>query len=101
MLLCSVADVEPGMEVDCTCPICKGSGKDGDSPCRLCKECGWLEIAGAGMVHPDVLKNAGYDPKKVTGFAFGLGLDRVIMIKYRIPHLRLLFENDLRFNRQF
>lgn len=94
--------VEPGMEVDCTCPICHGSGelKEG-GPCRLCKQAGWLEIAGAGMVHPDVLRNGGYDPEKVTGFAFGMGLDRVLMIKYRINHLRLLFENDLRFNRQF
>ncbi len=94
--------VEPGMEVDCTCPICHGSGKLGDgAPCRLCKQCGWLEIAGCGMVHPQVLKNVGYNPEKVTGFAFGFGLDRMVMIKYRIPHLRLFFENDLRFLRQF
>lgn len=94
--------VEPGMEVDCTCPICLGSGKTPEGvPCTLCKQCGWLEIGGAGMVHPNVLKNAGYDPEKVTGFAFGMGLDRMIMIKYRVPHLRLLFENDLRFIRQF
>lgn len=94
--------VEPGMEVDCTCPICHGNGRLPDGlPCRLCKECGWLEIAGCGMVHPQVLKNVGYDPSKVTGFAFGMGLDRMVMIKYRIPHLRLFFENDLRFLRQF
>lgn len=93
--------VEPGMEVDCTCPICKGSGKKGNVPCRLCKECGWLEVAGAGMVHPKILENVGYDSKKVSGFAFGVGLDRMIMIKHNVPHLRLLFENDLRFNRQF
>lgn len=94
--------VEPGMEVDCTCPICKGNGKMADGvPCRLCKQAGWLEIAGAGMVHPEVLKNVGYDPEKVSGFAFGMGLDRMIMIKYRINHLRLFFENDLRFIEQF
>ncbi|MFH0820420.1 MAG: phenylalanine--tRNA ligase subunit alpha [Candidatus Peregrinibacteria bacterium] len=94
--------VEPGMEVDCTCPICHGNGRLPDStPCRLCKQCGWLEIAGCGMVHPQVLKNVGYNPEKYTGFAFGMGLDRMVMIKYRIPHLRLFFENDLRFLRQF
>jgi len=94
--------VEPGMEVDCTCPICHGEGKlEGNVPCRLCKQCGWLEIGGAGMVHPKVLKNAGYDSKKYTGFAFGFGLDRMVMIKHRINHLRLFFENDLRFIQQF
>ncbi len=94
--------VEPGMEIDCTCPICHGDGKLKDNmPCRLCKQCGWLEIAGAGMVHPKVLKNGGVDPEKYTGFAFGMGLDRMIMIKYRINHLRLFFENDLRFIEQF
>ncbi|MBN2096247.1 phenylalanine--tRNA ligase subunit alpha [Candidatus Peregrinibacteria bacterium] len=94
--------VEPGMEVDCTCPICHGNGKLPDGvPCRLCKQCGWLEIAGAGMVHPQVLENVGYDSKKYTGFAFGIGIDRMVMIKYRINHLRLFFENDLRFIQQF
>ncbi len=94
--------VEPGMEIDCTCPICRGNGKLPDGvPCRLCKQCGWLEIAGAGMVHPNVLKNGGIDPEKYTGFAFGMGLDRMVMIKYRINNLRLFFENDLRFITQF
>ena len=94
--------VEPGMEVDCTCPICHGSGKLPDNvPCRLCKQCGWLEIAGAGMVHPQVLENVGYDSEKYTGFAFGMGLERMVMIKYRINHMRLFFENDLRFIQQF
>jgi len=94
--------VEPGMEVDCTCPVCHGNGKLLDGmPCKLCKQCGWLEVGGAGMVHPDVLKNVGYDPDKYTGFAFGMGLDRMAMIKYRINHLRLFFENDLRFIQQF
>lgn len=93
--------VEPGMEVDCTCPICKGVGKNNDVPCRLCKQTGWLEIAGAGMVHPNVLENAGVDSKKYSGFAFGMGLDRMIMIKHKINHLRLFYENDLRFIEQF
>lgn len=93
--------VEPGLEVDCTCPICHGEGKSANIPCRLCKQTGWLEIAGAGMVHPKVLENVGYDSKKYTGFAFGMGLDRMVMIKYRINHLRLFFENDLRFIEQF
>lgn len=94
--------VEPGMEVDCTCPICHGNGKLPDGvPCRLCKQCGWMEIAGAGMVHPEVLKNVGYDPEKVSGFAFGFGLERMVMIKYRVNHMRLFFENDLRFIEQF
>jgi phenylalanyl-tRNA synthetase alpha chain len=94
--------VEPGLEVDCTCPICKGSGKLPDGvPCRICKQCGWLEIGGAGMVHPQVLKNVGYDPDRVTGFAFGMGIDRMAMIKHTINHLRLFFENDLRSIQQF
>ena len=94
--------VEPGLEVDCTCPICHGEGKLADGvPCRLCKQCGWLEIGGAGMVHPQVLENVGYDSKKYTGFAFGFGIDRMVMIKYRVDHLRLFFENDLRFITQF
>ncbi|MBU0705707.1 phenylalanine--tRNA ligase subunit alpha [Patescibacteria group bacterium] len=94
--------VEPGMEVDCTCPICHGEGKLADNvPCKLCKQCGWLEIGGAGMVHPKVLENVGYDSKKYTGFAFGFGVDRMVMIRHRVNHLRLLFENDLRFIDQF
>jgi len=84
--------VEPGLEVDCSCPICRGEGVIADgTPCRLCKQAGWLEIGGAGMCHPQVLENVGYDPEKYTGFAFGMGIDRMIMIKYRINHLRLLF----------
>jgi len=93
--------VEPGMEVDCTCPICHGKGKTEGTPCSLCKQCGWLEVGGAGMVHPQVLENVGYDSEKYTGFAFGFGIDRMIMIKYRINHMRLFFENDLRFITQF
>lgn len=87
--------VEPGAEVDVTCAMCKGKG------CRTCKETGWLEILGAGMVHPKVFEAVGYDPTQVTGFAFGMGVERIAMLKYDIPDLRLLFENDTRFLRQF
>lgn len=87
--------VEPGAEVDVSCIICGGSG------CRTCKQSGWLEILGAGMVHPRVLEMAGYDPQQVSGFAFGMGVERIAMLKYGIDDLRLFFENDLRFLRQF
>lgn len=87
--------VEPGAEVDVTCVLCKGKG------CRVCKDTGWLEILGAGMVHPNVFKAVGYDPSEVSGFAFGMGIERISMLKYGIPDLRLLFENDIRFLRQF
>ena len=86
---------EPSAEVDVLCFVCGGSG------CRLCKQSGWLEILGSGMVHPNVLKNVGYDPEEVTGWAFGMGIDRIAMLKYGIDDLRLFFDNDLRFLRQF
>jgi len=86
---------EPSAEVDVSCGICAGKG------CRSCKYSGWLEILGAGMVHPNVLMNSGIDPEKYTGFAFGLGIDRIAMLKYNIDDLRLLYEGDLRFNKQF
>ena len=87
---------EPSFEVDITCDICLGKG------CKVCKE-GWLELGGAGMVHPVVLKNGGIDPKKYTGFAFGWGVERVLMMKsgLKIPDLRLLYSIDLRFLNQF
>jgi phenylalanyl-tRNA synthetase alpha chain len=87
---------EPSFEVDIICGICVGRG------CKLCKE-GWLELAGAGMVHPNVLKNGGIDPKKYTAFAFGTGVERVLMMKsgLKIPDLRLLYSTDLRFLGQF
>ena len=85
---------EPSFEVDISCDICNGKG------CKLCKE-GWLELAGAGMVHPNVLKYGGIDPKKYTGFAFGMGIDRIAMTKYGIDDIRLLYDSDLRFLRQF
>lgn len=86
---------EPSAEVDMSCVICGGKG------CRVCKNSGWLEILGSGMVHPNVLTMSGYDPSKMTGFAFGMGVERIAMLKYGIDDLRLFFENDLRFLKQF
>ena len=86
---------EPSAEVDVRCFLCRGAG------CRVCKQSGWLEILGSGMVHPQVLKNVGYDPEEYTGWAFGMGIERVAMLKYGIDDIRLFFENDLRFLRQF
>ncbi len=87
--------VEPGAEVDVSCGLCNGKG------CRSCGHTGWLEIMGAGMVHPNVLEMAGYDSEEVTGFAFGMGVERIAMLKYGINDIRLFFENDLRFLKQF
>jgi len=87
--------VEPGAEVDISCIFCDGG------PCSVCKGSGWIEIMGAGMVHPRVLKMVGYDPERYTGFAWGMGIDRVALLKYRVSDLRLFFDNDLRFLRQF
>ncbi len=87
--------VEPGAEVDISCIFCAGGG------CRICKRTGWIEILGAGMVHPRVFEAVGYDWQKYTGFAWGMGIDRVAILKYQISDLRLLFENDLRFLGQF
>ena len=86
---------EPSVEVDLSCFKCAGKG------CSLCKETGWIEVLGAGMVHPDVLKMGGYDPDKYTGFAFGTGLDRLAMFKYNIPDIRYLYTNDIRMLREF
>jgi phenylalanyl-tRNA synthetase alpha chain len=94
---------EPSFEVDVSCGVCEGKGKLGNGQnCRLCKE-GWLEMGGAGMVHPNVLKNCGVDSKKYNGFAFGWGVERVLMMKegLEIDDLRLLYGNDLRFLEQF
>ena len=87
--------VEPGVDVAMSCIFCKGGG------CRKCKGSGWIEIMGAGMVHPRVLQGVGIDPEEYTGFAFGLGIDRVALLKYGFPDLRLLFEGDERFLPQF
>jgi phenylalanyl-tRNA synthetase alpha chain len=86
---------EPSIEVDVDCIVCGGTG------CSLCKRTGWLEIMGAGMVHPVVLQNGGYDPERFTGFAFGMGPQRITMLKYAIDDIRLFWGNDLRFLQQF
>ena len=86
---------EPSAEVDIACVICKGKG------CRVCKNTGWLEILGADMVDPEVYRHVNYDPENFSGFAFGMGIERIAMLKYGISDMRLLFENDLRFLRQF
>ena len=86
---------EPSAEVDVLCFLCAGGG------CRVCRQSGWLEILGSGMVHPQVLRNVGYDPEEVTGWAFGMGIERIAMLKYGIDDIRLFFDNDLRFLRQF
>ena len=86
---------EPSYEVDVTCFKCGGKG------CRMCKGSGWIEILGCGMVHPNVLKMCGIDPEVYSGFAFGIGLERVALLKYEIDDMRLLYENDKRFLSQF
>jgi phenylalanyl-tRNA synthetase alpha chain len=86
--------VEPGAQVEVSCFICGGTG------CSTCGE-GWIEILGAGMVHPAVFENVGYDPERYTGFAFGLGIERVAILRYGIPDIRLFFEGDVRFLEQF
>jgi len=86
---------EPSAEVDIECRICKGKG------CRVCGESGWIEILGSGMIHPQVFRSVNYDPNEYTGFAFGMGIERIAMIKYGIDNIRLFFENDLRFLVQF
>jgi len=91
---------EPSAEVDASCFLCEGK-EPARSACRLCKGTGWLEIGGSGMVHPNVLAAVGYDKYDVTGFAFGMGLSRMAMLKYGVTDLRLFYENDLRFLQQF
>jgi phenylalanyl-tRNA synthetase alpha chain len=86
---------EPSVEYDFSCVVCGGKG------CNVCKNSGWIEIAGAGMVDPAVFKNVGYDPEVWSGYAFGLGIERLAMLRYRIPDLRLLYDNDVRFLEQF
>ena len=86
---------EPSAEVDISCFACGGAG------CRLCKGSGWIEILGSGIVHPNVLTKCGYDPEKVSAFAFGMGIERIAILKYGIPDIRLLFNGDMRFLRQF
>ena len=89
--------VEPGVDVAVSCVFCKGAGTQKGAPCRPCSGSGWIEIMGAGMVHPNVLRNGGIDPEVYSGFAFGMGIDRVAFLLYGVPDLRLFFENDVRF----
>ena len=103
--------VEPGAQLDVACAICDGSGRRApaergslgadEQRCPVCKGSGWSELLGAGMVHPNVFRAVGYDPEEVTGFAFGMGLERIAMARYGIPEIRLFLENDLRFLNQF
>jgi len=86
---------EPSAEMDISCAICGGTG------CRVCKQEGWIEVLGCGLVHPNVLRAVGYDPDELTGYAFGMGVERLVMLKHGIDDLRLLYENDLRFLSQF
>ena len=86
---------EPSAEVDIACVICKGKG------CRICKNTGWIEILGCGMVDPDVFKRVGYNDEKYTGYAFGMGIERITMLRYQIDDIRLFFENDMKFLTQF
>jgi phenylalanyl-tRNA synthetase alpha chain len=86
---------EPSVECDFSCHVCGGTG------CRVCKHSGWIEIAGAGMVDPRVFRKVGYNPDQVTGYAFGMGVERIAMIKYGVWDIRLFYENDIRFLKQF
>lgn len=86
---------EPSAEMDITCFLCSGKG------CRVCKYCGWLEVLGAGMVHPHVFQAVGYDAEKYTGYAFGMGIERTALLRYGIDDIRILYENDVRFLKQF
>jgi phenylalanyl-tRNA synthetase alpha chain len=86
---------EPSAEVDISCVFCGGAG------CRVCKHTGWLEVAGCGIVHPNVFAACGIDPERWTGYAFGAGIERLAMLKYGVADLRLFYDNDLRFLRQF
>jgi len=86
---------EPSAELDCRCVVCKGAG------CRVCKGSGWLEVLGCGMVDPEVFRHVGYDPEQWQGFAFGMGVDRMAMLRHGLSHIRALYENDQRFLRQF
>jgi phenylalanyl-tRNA synthetase alpha chain len=87
--------VEPGMDVNIDCFICRGAG------CRTCHQSGWIEILGSGMVHPEIIAAQGYDPERYTGFAFGVGIERIALLRYGVDDIRHFYSNDLRFLRQF
>ena len=93
--------VEPGAEMDISCAICGGHRRKSGSACPVCKGSGWLEMLGAGMVHPNVFRSVGYDPEAVTGYAFGMGIERIAMVRYGINDMRLFYENHLDFLGQF
>jgi phenylalanyl-tRNA synthetase alpha chain len=88
---------EPSAEMDARCYICNGKG----GGCRVCKDTGWVELLGCGMVHPQVLANCGIDPREYTGYAFGVGIDRIALQRFGITDMRLLYENDMAFLNQF
>lgn len=92
---------EPSAEIDIQCVICGGKGSNGAQSCRVCKGSGWLEILGAGMIDPQVFRFVGYDPEKFSGFAFGMGVERIAMLKFGIEDIRLFYQNDMRFLKQF
>ena len=97
--------VEPGVQMDVQCATCSGTGRIGEGAdqrrCPVCKGTKWTEVLGAGMVHPNVFRSVGYNPEEVTGFAFGMGLERIAMARYGVPEIRLFLENDIRFLSQF
>ncbi len=93
---------EPSAEIDIQCLFCSGEGSTMEQKtCRVCKGSGWLEILGAGMIDPQVFRSVGYDPERVSGFAFGMGVERIAMLRFGIDDIRLFFQNDMRFLRQF
>ena len=93
---------EPSMGLLIDCLVCRGEGRGPDGqPCRTCKEAGWIEILGSGMVHPEILANVGYDAERYTGFAFGMGVERIALLRYGVDDIRLFYQNDLRFLEQF
>jgi phenylalanyl-tRNA synthetase alpha chain len=92
---------EPSAEIDVACTSCVAQRGKADPSCRVCRGYGWLEILGSGMIHPNVLRAVGYDPQAVRGFAFGMGTDRLALLRYGLDDLRLFFENDQRFLAQF
>ncbi len=92
---------EPSAEIDIQCVICGGTGSSASRSCRVCKGSGWLEILGAGMIDPQVFRFVGYDPEKFSGFAFGMGVERIAMLKFGVEDIRMFFQNDLRFLKQF
>jgi phenylalanyl-tRNA synthetase alpha chain len=92
---------EPSAQVDVSCILCGGTGRQDGARCPICKETGWLEILGCGMIHPAVFRAVGYDPERVTGYAFGMGIERLAILRYKIPDIRYFLENDHRFLAQF